>query len=129
MPDDFDRSLRVAVFDGSEITQEIILLGRIVVQPANHVVHLRRIHVDHSLAPDHFHVLDGGREFVPQRFRGWIRFGASMHDVFLGGGLSARRAGARSDDFESAHSPDLVWLTELPKGSPSSSITEGGMYS
>jgi hypothetical protein len=52
-----------------------------------------------------------------------------VRDVLLRGGLAVWRAGAGPDNLESRHWDDLVWFTELPNGSPSSSITDAGMYS
>ena len=127
MPDDLDRNSGVAILDSRDVAQEVIALRWIVVQPSNRLVDSRWIDVHDGLTPDYFHACDCRPELVLQRLRGRVRLGSAVLDILLRHRLIARCAGSSLNDLESVHNPDLVWLTEFPNGSPSSSITDAGM--
>src|SRR5258705_4395291 len=126
VPDDFYWNAGIAVLDGSEIAQKIVLLGRIVVQPLDHVVNRRRIDVHDRFGPNHLGALDRRAVFVLQRLSRRIGFASAVWNVLLRCRLASGGGCSGSHDLERVHSPDLVWLTEFPNGSPSSSLTEGG---
>src|ERR1700737_872701 len=127
VPDYLYRNLGVPVLDGSDVAQEIVALRLIVVQPPNHLLHRHRIHINDRLPPDHFHAFDRRRELLLECRRRRVSRLLPVRDVLLGNGSAVARARTGANDLESAHWADLVWFTELPKGSPSSSITDGGM--
>src|SRR4051794_18301783 len=127
MPDNFEWNFGVPVFDRSKVAEKIVALGGVVVQPTHNVLHRRGIDIHHGLSPDDFDPLNRRAELLLQRLGARISCRSTPRDVFLGDGLTFRESGARAYDFESTHGADLVWCTELPNGSPSSSINEGGM--
>src|SRR3984893_4577056 len=127
MPHNLDRHISVAILDSRHVAEEIVLLRLIVVQPADDFVRRRGIDVDDRLAPNHFDALDSRGKFVLKRLRRSIRLAAPMRNVPLRCWRSAGCARSGSYDLESTHSPDLVWFTEFPNGSPNSSMTDGGM--
>src|SRR5258707_7212325 len=53
MPHDLDRSLEVAVLDGSHVTEIIVALAGIVVQPLHYLEYGTGRYVHNGLTPDH----------------------------------------------------------------------------
>ena len=86
-----------------------------------------RLDVDDRLAPDHLDALDAGRVLVLERPGRWVGFASAVWKVLLGYRRAAGSARPGLHYLESAHIADLVWFTEFPNGSPSSSMTDGGM--
>ena len=127
MPHDLDRNPGITILDGSDITQKVVALRLIVVQPPNRLVDRSGIDVHDGLTPDDVHACDSRPELVLKRLRRRIGFATPVREILLRYRLAAGGARPGSYDLESAHSPDLVWFTEFPNGSPSSSITDGGM--
>src|SRR5215472_439861 len=135
MPDDGERLFGVAELDRRHVYQITVLLARVVVQPAHDLDETFACHDDSRLVPHDGAATDRVAEARPEGRDGGILRAAAVRDVLGRDGRGCRRAGtARVHDAcrtrsveRGAHTPDRVWLTELPNGSESSSIVGGGM--
>ena len=86
MPDDFDRLLEIAIFDGGDVAQKVVLLGRIVAQPLHHFeTSFGLDEDDRRLSPDDRHPFHGQGKALGERGRGRVRLSAEMTDILRSG--------------------------------------------
>src|SRR5665213_461192 len=88
MPHDLEGLLGIAELDGGDVGEIVVLLRRIIVQPANDLAHGARLDIDIRVAPDHL----GAHERLPEvgsdRRRRGIGLAAALRKI-------ARRRGRR----------------------------------
>ena len=120
--------LEVAVLHARHVGEVVVLLGGIVVQVLDDRESRGGVDEDRGLAPDDLGAPDRRAEAFAQAVDRRVHGAAAMRDR-LGRAWRLALCRAPGDDGleRGAHSPDLVWGTELPKGSESSSIIDGGM--
>ena len=129
VPHDFDWRIEIAILYRGHVAEKIVSLLRIVMQPSHHVGDARGRDEYRCLAPDDFRSKNRAGKFLRKRDGAWIRLATAMPH-FSRRHWCARLVRAIAGLYDRklfGHGADRVWWTELPNGSPSSSITDGGM--
>jgi hypothetical protein len=137
MPDDGQRLFGITELHRGDVRQVRVEVARIVVEPAHDVEDPLPRDDDGSLAPHDLDAADGVRELRANGGSARVFGTAAVRDTGERRRPRCARIGApRIHDAgwrlgrrlqPGTHSPDRVWLTELPNGSESSSIAGGGM--
>jgi hypothetical protein len=129
VPNDFNWRLEVPVFNSSYVAQVFVALRWIVVQPLHDLEDSILVEVDDSVSPNNLTREDRTGKTLGNLVCAWIRRPTAMGNATRRGGkLPSLDARPCIDDLEFfGHGADRVWWTELPNGSASSSMTDGGM--